>query len=96
MLICKQMYSLVFATKPKIEQIKKKSLEKSASNIQTFVPIICIFTSGINFSTCSQMTFIIFSNGIICIVHGNDLKLCQVSLHKWQLYIGSLNNVTPY
>ena len=49
MLTCKQMYSLVFATKPKIEQIKKKSLEKSASNIQTFVPIICIFTSGINF-----------------------------------------------
>ena len=52
MLICKQMYSLVFATKPKIEQIKKKSLEKSASNIQTFVPIISIFTSGIKFPTC--------------------------------------------
>ena len=96
MLICKQMYSLVFATKPKIEQIKKKSKEKSASNIQTFVPIICIFTSGINFPTCSQITFIIFSHGIICIVHGNDLKLCQVSVYKWQLYIGSLNNITQY
>ena len=40
------------------------------------------------------MTFIIFSHGIICIVHGNDLKLCQVSVYKWQLYVGSLNNVT--
>ena len=37
------------------------------------------------------MTFIICSHGIICIVQGNEFKLCQASVHILQLYSGGLS-----
>ena len=39
------------------------------------------------------MTFTITSHEIGCIVQGNGFKLCQVSVHKLQLYTGGLGKV---